>query len=273
MRFTRIQRSLAAAMTASLIGMSSVTSNATSVIVDAKADRIVLVVDSLSSDTNLGGISVKSLQKCKIAVLGGHSAFAGFGHVAYSPTALNDPVPVWDALPEAARAYKNVANGDLRKTADAWGDSARQEFQVFYQANPQRVRQIAYQNGVLLIGIFAGSNSNHSLEVYNVVIRLDEHRGGSSQILSEMIPSPKSPYSPNAVTQELLEGQTERARQTRAAWDKRHKGPVQTTVGLRWYEYLIQETGKYDEGVGGPINALEIKPNAKIIWLRNCTCH
>jgi hypothetical protein len=56
-----------------------------------------------------------------------------------------------------------------------------------------------------------------------------------------------------------LDGTTERAKATQARWAKKAKSVKPSDRDIRWLEFFIRETEKYDIHVGG-LNILETLP-------------
>jgi hypothetical protein len=124
------------------------------------------------------------------------------------------------------------------------------------------------QKGNLLIGIFAGKAKDGQLESYNVVVSFDDKSKGWSPISYRFVTAPLGePYSTDAITQELLDGKTERAQRIQAQWRKKKNSAVADL-----YEYLILQTVPYEKNdVGGPVNVLKITAS-RLEWVHNRTC-
>jgi hypothetical protein len=248
---------------------------ATSVIVDVKTDRILIVADSRAVQVNLGGYQVRD-DKCKIIVLGNRIAFTETGREGYTPLGPWDTVPEWHGTSEAVNAYSNVQNHDLYTVASTWSIQVTKDFERLYLSDPQKVRGLAVQ-GILLAGIFAGENSQGILTAYLARVALDDTLQAREGTLIpighavDQIPPKDEPYTTNGVTQELLEGKTDRAKQVAKLWAKKSRHIPLARRKLRWLEFLIEQTADYDSEVHAPINALQIKNNS-VTWLQNETC-
>jgi hypothetical protein len=255
-------------------------SDATSIVIAFQKNKIILVADSRASEMNLLGSTVRD-DKCKLVILGKRFAFAETGQEGYTKTAVNDPVPDWHGTSEAVKAYNSVVDHDVHEIARTWAIQVSNYFQLFFIAAPQRVRSLTNQeklNGTLLVGIFVGTDANGFLKAYIARIALDDGlllREPGAQVpigysIDELGPR-EEPYSTEAVTQELLDGKTERAKKVANDWAKESIHFPKDNRELRHLEFLIEQTGDYDESVHGPINALSVSMSMAN-WLQNNTC-
>ena len=249
--------------------------DATSIVVDLNANRILVVADSRASEVGLSGSAVHD-DKCKIVILGNEIAFAETGREGYTPNGPGDTAPEWHGTTEALTAYNNVADHDLYQVALAWSIQVTDDFQRFYLINPQRVRSLAVQ-GVLLIGLFAGKSSDGKLKVYVGRAALDDTlqtRTGALIPIGyavDTIPMREEPISTNTVTQELLDGETNRAKKVANLWAQKSRSIPLVNRRLKWLEYIVERTGDYDPDVHSPVNAVEVRENS-VVWLQNNTC-
>jgi hypothetical protein len=268
------------AVLAFALTLLAVPSNATSIIIALENGRIILLADSRASELNPLGRTIRD-DKCKIVILGERFAFAETGREGYTRTTPTDSVPGWHGTSEALKAYNNVFDHDLHAVALSWGIQVTNYFQVFFLADPQRVRSLTNQetlNGTLLVGIFAGADRSGLLKVYKVRIALDDSlhlREPAAQTpigyAIDEIPPRDEPYSTEAVTQELLDGKTQRARDVANAWAKKSRHFPKSDRKLRRLEFLIEQTSNYDEEVHGPANTLQLTRDSAT-WLQNNTC-
>src|SRR5271169_1778803 len=127
-----------------------------------------------------------------------------------------------------------------------------------YELHPDLVRRLVNSADELSYGIFAGQAIDGKLTVFYVVIGF--HPAIAEPVNYEIreITPRDIPYSTHSITQELIDGQTIRAKGVDADWQRRSKAIPTRQRNLRWLEYLIKQTGKYDPEVGGPPNAIEI---------------
>ena len=88
----------------------------------------------------------------------------------------------------------------------------------------------------------------------------------------QLLPFRELPYTTNLVTQELIEGNSERTREAAAEWQRKAASYPRKERGWRWDEFVIVTTAIYDESVGQAIDVLEIPAGGKARWLQNSTC-
>jgi hypothetical protein len=249
--------------------------DATSIIIDVKTDRILVVADSRAVEQNPSGNQVRD-DKCKIIILGKMIAFAETGNEGYTPTGPGDPLREWHGTSEVLKAFDSTPDHDLYKVALAWSIQIANDFQLFYRSNSERVRSLAVQ-GVLLEGIFAGRNSQGSLAFYIANVALDDTlqaREGAVIPIGYSVaelPLKDEPYSTNAVTRELIDGKTDSAKEVAKLWAKKLRKIPRADRRLRWLEFLVEKTAEFDSQVHGPVNAVEVKPSS-VTWLHNETC-
>ena len=243
---------------------------ATSIVAQVDPDRILFAADTHGDKLDPDSKSSNETE-CKIVPLG-NAAFALTGNMDYVRHQLNDPIASWDSRSDAREAYTEQS-GDLVATANDWATRAKRHYSSFYLANPARVKQLAKANdqNILLVGMFVGFQGGKALLLFEFVY-LDEH--GLQPILRKqlVLPARKLPYSSNGITQDLIDGHSERAKSAEAAWLKKSSSIPFSTRAFRRLEFVIQVTAKYDETVGTRVNVLEIFPHEGPRWLQNFTC-
>ena len=130
--------------------------------------------------------------------------------------------------------------------------------------------QVNNQN-ILLVGLFSGFQEGKAILLIRIVY-LDEH--GLQPILDKQIvqSARELPYTSNGITQDLIEGHSQRTEAANAAWLKKSRSIPVSSRALRRVEFLVQFTANYDETVGTRVDVLEIFQNKKPRWLQNFTC-
>ena len=258
-----------------LVAISACQSSATSIIIDFNKDRIVFVADSRAIDSRK---PTPRDDYCKLTVLGGKFIFAATGNTAYLPDDSGDSVPEWHAENDATHAYENTSVHDLQSIGESWARNVANHFKFHYSINPRKVAEdVARQKGGFISGFFAGMNSNGSLAVYQVAIWWENWQPNffvlplTLPIQAKISPLLPQIYSPNPTTQELIEGQTERAKKSAAEWQKAAVKIPKATRSVRRLEFLINETGKFDSSVGGPADAVSVSAKG-VSWPCNQTC-
>jgi len=264
-----------------LAAVCATSSAGTSIIFDVVSDYIIIVADSRQEVVNLKGVAEVRDDKCKIAVLGRQFAFAETGREGYTPDSARDRVPEFHGTLEAVTAFNAVSNHDLLDVAQQWANQLRERFGRFYSADPSRVQRlgIGSQND-LLIGIFAGADREGALRMYFVRLAIADPNAiehGEKPIAFAIYPFPRAEnpvtlYSTNPVTNELLDGKTERAAATARLWQSKAHKIRSLDEEVQRLEFLVDRTADYDPEVHSPINALKITRKG-VSWIDNRTCH
>jgi hypothetical protein len=243
---------------------------ATSIVVQIESSRILIAADTRGAKLNIGSKAFEETE-CKIVLLG-NAAFAVTGNVDYVRNSLSDSMASWDARTDARDAFA-AQHGDLLATANDWASRGKQHFMSFYFSNPSRLKQLAQANdqNILLAGFFSGFQDGEA-RVLVRFIYLDEN--SLSPILDKQVvlPQRESPYSSHGLTQELIDGHSERAQAANAEWLKKSASIPPSSQVFRRIEFFIQATSNYDDGVGTQVNVLEISPHENPRWLQNSTC-
>ena len=126
-------------------------------------------------------------------------------------------------------------------------------------------------HNILIVGMFVGFRGSEAMLVIEMVY-LDEHQLLPILDKQAVLPTRKLPYTSNAITQDLIEGHSERKKTVDAAWVRKMKTMPPSKRSFRWIEFLIQETAKYDKAVGIRVNVLEVLPHQNPRWLQDFTC-
>ena len=248
---------------------------ATSIVVDVTSDGIIVLADSRAEDSSS---TAPRDDQCKIAILGPNLIFAETGNEGYKPSVSTDWVPEWHGTAEAVKAYILVKSHSLDDVALQWSLQLTENFKIFYRADPKRVRELARLSwGNLVVGIFAGKDSSGKMRALVARVALDDTLIERENVLIPIghaiseIPVDRQPYSTNGVTQELLDGKTDRALAVAELWVKSSRHVPKRDRQLRRLEFMIEQTANYDEGVHPPVNAALVTTTSSI-WLQNKTC-
>lgn len=196
------------------------------------------------------------------------------GQIDYVKNSPSDGVPDWNALLDAQAFYER--DGDsVQAMATNWGQRAKTHYENFYLVRPQRVRDMASINSerVLVDAFFTGWNREGDvpLLVWEKVY-LDEGSFPTIRVSSQVLPFREVPYTSNGLTQELIEGNTDRTRSVAKKWQSASRRVAKGERHWRWVEFLIRSTHDYEEDVGQSVNVLQILPGHKAKWLQNLTC-
>ena len=261
-------------MKAWIVGVSLLTglahyALATSIAAQIRADRIYVAADSRKSDLERG---THSDDMCKI-ILFEHAAFTVTGN---SEMGYDDNGEVaWDGFELAKKVYADN-KGNLIDASNAWVTQSVDFFTPFFSHQVQYGERMLIAGGTEIASsfFFGFFPSTVRPRIFTGSVHID--REGSPPRKprpdSQILPPREEPYSSNGVTQELLDGTTDRAKVAQAKWTKKAKSIKPSARDIRRLEFFIQETENYNIHVGGPINILEITANRAPQWLQNHTC-
>lgn len=265
-----MRRNLTLLLTASIVLLGLNSARATSVVVRMSEKRITLAADALARRryTNASG----PYSACKI-VSSGNAAFAVAGNIDYQKTDPMDTVAEWDARVDARQSF-GLHPADLYAAAQEWAARAAQHYSSFLAAQPGRVRELASANPqhVLVLGTFTGWDVRNSPVLIFEWVYLSVTNGPAVETKAFVLSPRKLPYTTNATTQELIEGNSPRTVKTLMNWQAASSKLPRPEQRWRWLEFLIQSTSEYDDTVGRDVNVLELAPGATSRWLQNINC-
>ncbi len=243
---------------------------ATSVIVHVNDRHITIAADDLA--TRMFASNAGPYAACKIVPLG-RAAFAVAGNIDYKRKDASDSMGDWDARADARTAFLHHI-GDLGATAAEWASRAAAHYSVFLGAQPARVHELAAANRrhVLVLGTFAGWERNNEAVVIFEWVYLDVSAGPAIKTRRFVLPSRTLPYTTNATTQDLIEGNSVRSTQVLTDWQLASETFPSPERRWRWLEFLIQTTSDYDHSVGREVNVLDLTPHENANWLQNHSC-
>jgi hypothetical protein len=244
--------------------------SATSVVVHVERRHITIAADDLA--TRMYAPKPGPYAACKIIPLG-KAAFAVAGNIDYRKNDATDRVADWDARADAREAFVHHVS-DLRATAEEWAARAENHYLSFLAAQPARVRELASSNPqhLLVLGTFAGWDRANSAVVIFEWIYLDLSSTPAVKAKAFVLPSRSLPYTTNATTQDLIEGNSLRSTEFFAHWQLASGSFPSPERNWRWLEFLIQSTSDYDHTVGREVNVLDLTPNDNANWLQNYSC-
>lgn len=243
---------------------------ATSVVVHVDDKHITIAADDLA--TRMFTSNSGPYAACKIVPLG-QAAFAVAGNIDYKRNDLADTLADWDARADARTAFLHNI-GNLRATAGEWASRAAFHYSLFLSAQPARVRALAAANRehVLVLGTFAGWDRRNEAVVMFEWIYLDLSGAPAIKTRSFVLPARTLPYTTNATTQDLIEGNSVRSTHLLTNWQLASENFPSPERGWRWLEFLIQTTSDYDRTVGREVNVLDLTPHENANWLQNYSC-
>jgi hypothetical protein len=243
---------------------------ATSVVVHVDEKHITIAADDLA--TRMFTSDAGPYAACKIVPLG-QAAFAVAGNIDYRKNDPADTLSDWDARADARTAFLHHI-GDLGASAAEWANRAASHYSSFLSVQPARVRELAAANRqhVLVLGTFAGWDRQNEAIVIFKWVYLDLSSTPAIKIRSFVLPSRTLPYTTNATTQDLIEGNSVRSTQLLTNWELASETFPSPERGWRWLEFLIQSTSDYDHTVGREVNVLDLTPHERANWLQNYSC-
>lgn len=247
---------------------------ATSIVAKLEKDQVFLAVDTrLDRLQGKEGLTHSFHDDgCKMIALGTAAVAVG-GFADYKRGDPSDGVDDWSALSDAAETYVLHEN-DLKGMAREWAERAKSHFSQFYRFAPERVRKMAGTNpeGILVHAFIVGwSNQNEPLLIWEKIY-FDEHSTPRVRKLGQLLASRELPYTTHAISQELIETDSERAREVRNTWQSRSQKVPDADRGWRWLDFVVESTSIYDETVGPRVNVLRIPLGGRAEWLQNLTC-
>lgn len=248
--------------------------SATTLVVKLDNGRIILAADTRQERLNPGVATVVRSagddSRCKVRSLGG-IGFAVTGLVEYRG-GNSSALPDWTANRDASEAFDKVGD-KVRAVAADWAQRAASHFSLLYGTNPAWLKQLASTNpeGLLQVAFFAGWDKDSPLFLMEVisfdpasipVIRVREQ----SQLVGN------SAFSTNAITQELIDGETDRAASAADQWDAVAQNVATQDLGWRHIEFYIERTASFDPDVSPIVDILAIRAGKPAMWLLKGAC-
>jgi hypothetical protein len=254
--------------------------HATSIIVALGKQEIIIAADTrrgeYKTSSTLGGVSpVFYDDQCKIVSFE-RAAVAIAGVVESTQNSvIADSEANWNAL-NVARASYQAHSDDLHAMAADWTKNAVEHYGRFYAAHTLELLQTGATDPQhpLLIAFFTGWADKTPL-LYVEIVYIDQNSGITFTPIKSaeaQWPSREQPYSTNSITDELIGGDSERAKKVAAKWNHELSRIKRVNRNWRRVEFLIQSTNDYDTSVGKGVDVLRIPLSGKSNWLQNLTC-
>jgi hypothetical protein len=248
---------------------------ATTLVVRLENGRILLAADTrqevFNPDQETMRKSAGGDARCKVRALG-TMGFAVAGVVEYNGQGSTEALPDWSAFADATDAWKSVGESIPDVAAD-WAKRSVAHFTQLYAVNPGRVKQLASSNieRLLQIAFFAGWGNGSPVFLVEIL----SYEPGSSpviQVHTQDRQITEAPFSTNAITQELIEGTTDRAQRAAQEWDTVSESIVTTDLAWKHVAFYIQKTAAYDPGVSPVVDVLSIPAGKPAEWLERSAC-
>jgi hypothetical protein len=238
--------------------------HATSVVAKVSEEKVVIAADTLGIDTE----GTRHEDQCKIVPLGKY-VFAAASIASFWTTL---PKSSWDSKVEAEAAYRSHET-DIEAAASDWLERAERYFSNLRGADRMRARSMVASapDHALTVGVFVGWNAKGKAEFVLEAIRYKEPNLEQIEHIIEFGRSRDLPYTSNVITQELIEGHTNRTSEARKEWAMKSKTFPKEELGWRWLEFLIQKTGAFAD-VGQKVDIMQLTREGHSEWLQRCAC-
>lgn len=123
----------------------------------------------------------------------------------------------------------------------------------------------------LTAGVFVGWDVKGKAELILEAIRYKGPNLEQMEDIVEFQGSRDLPYTSSVLTQELIEGNTDRTKEARKEWARKSKTFPKKELDWRWLEFLIQKTGAFTD-VGQKVDIVQLTPEGHSEWLQRCAC-
>jgi hypothetical protein len=207
---------------------------------------------------------------CKITVMS-DGAFAINGIL--DVLNVNDNTIAWDGTTLGKKEYLKHL-GNIYDAATEWAEVSA-KFWTPYFTNQVKDGEAYMKRHSIVVADYdvAGFFHNHPrVMIGSVQVDPAKVRPLQPKPVVSILDPQAEPYSSNTNTEELIAGKTDRAKAVVADWLPKLNTIKESDRNWRTLEYLIQQTAKFDPGVNGRVNVLEITANQKPHWLQNLTC-
>ena len=247
-------------------------SRGTSIVAKLDKRQIILAGDTrVGSSSEDSGAHTSHDDACKLLALGKIGVGIG-GSLDYRRTDLSDPIEDWSSISDARTAYQ-LHLDDVRAIATEWVQRAALHYTIFYRLASGRVRQLANANSdhVLVGAFFVGWERDVPLLIWKKVF-LDEPTAYPIKVSEQVLPPRSLPYATDAITQELIEGNSPRTEAAASEWNKVKQKFRRREIDWRQVAFFVTKTAQYDESVSPRADVLVIPVGGPAEWAQNVTC-
>jgi hypothetical protein len=238
--------------------------HATSVVAKVSEENVVIAADTLGID----GDGTRHEDQCKIVPFGKY-VFAAASIASFWTTS---PKSSWDSKAAAEAAHRSHEI-DIDAAASDWLERAERYFSNLRGADRMRARSMVASSSdhALTVGVFVGWNAKGNAAFILEAIRYKEPNFDQVEHIIETSGSRDLPYTSNVITQELIEGHTNRTTEAGEEWAIKSKRFAKKELGWRWQEFLIQKTGAFTD-VGQKVDIVELTRKGHLEWLERYAC-
>jgi len=248
---------------------------ATTLVIKLEGDRIILAADTREQRFNPGPTALTQApgddSSCKVRVMG-QIGFAVTGFVDYVTTDSSDPLHDWSAYADAATAFVKVG-GNMRLVAAEWAQRTATHFNALYKTSPDQVKQLAATNpdNLLQIAFFAGWEGRTPVLLLEIVF-FDPKSSQPISVREIDHGVGRVAFSSNAITQELIDGTSDRAQKAADEWDATAETIPVGDLAWRHIEFYIKKTANYDSRVSPVVDVLSIPVGKPPEWVQRAGC-
>lgn len=236
-------------------------------LVKLERHRILVAADTRGGRSSLGQEGYTD-DWCKIHSLG-HTVFAIAGMVGHSHVQSGRQLLDWDALLDAKTAYR-TSGDNTDALANQWGKLSAAHIAAYARSNPNDAsREFAGLSGSIVYGGFF-----LNWVFGSPILKVDYVSVEGGGILSRETTLLRVAFeqSTNSVTQELVKGETQRAKKAAHLWKLSSHAYPPTEISWRHMQFLIEETSRFDHTVSPTSDIMEILDSGKVSWLMNTAC-
>lgn len=242
--------------------------HATSIVALIQPNRILLAADSRSMTEDF--TVPKKDDTCKIVPF----ANAAFADSGISSTLHKDDESVaWSASSVAKDVYAEHRDNILDASME-WTQRSVSFWTPYFSHQIKDGEKLLKSNGPdVSTSVFAGFfQGRPRVIIGRVHVNLKEGPPRKPDPVVNILTPQADPLTSNPVTQELVNGKTDRAKAAQAEWDRTAKLIKPADLDFRRLEFLIQKAARYDPHVDRTVNVLEISLDKAPRWLQNLTC-
>ena len=253
----------------SALSLTSTTGQATTIIFKVDATAIYVVADNRAGLSIDGKPSQVSDRSCKIISLG-QTTVAVAGEVSRFQNLSVRPELAQDAFSDVRTAFAAVGDDDLDRLAEKWSGLSAKHTSEYYNSHPdlwiRDLEPVSEKN--LATGVFLGWRQ-HQPEVKLTDVRWQNHE---FEAVNLVFSHPLEEHSLNPLTQELIDGNTSRAKDTARRWQTISRQYSPTEQVWRHMMFLVSETSKIDPTVSPSSDVRRVMKSGKMDWLHNSVC-
>jgi hypothetical protein len=195
------------------------------------------------------------------------------GNVVFADTGLAvDSGHAWSGYRDAEQSYRSLGP-DIRSVAADWERRSLSFFSEYYRESPQDIAGFGKLNGEggLELAVFVGWQGS-APQMYSELIRFDARRAHPIYAEHKVVNLGMIDLSTNNITEELIDRNTNRAKQTAKRWSAQEGAIPDRDRPWRYLSFLIKETNKIDSDVSRTSDVVEIPLYGSPRWIQRAAC-